>query len=191
MIDLTALQMKYEQLGEQYQPIWGVDSTIPTSRACQDRAADIQSVVDVLERTLGRKLRILDLGASQGYFTVHFAKLGHSVDAVEYDELNAKFLDELISYYRLESLVKIYPAEITQFTRTIDQEYDIVLCLSVLHHVYHFIGSEKAVNLLTWIATHSKISFFELARREEEYMYWSKSLPKNMWRDFIDFNFFL
>ncbi len=190
MIDLASLQKKYEELGEQYQPIWGVDSVVPTSRACKDRAADIQKIVDALERTLGRKLRILDLGASQGYFTVHFAKLGHSVDAVEYDELNAKFLENLIDYYSLESLVKIHSKEITQFVNTIDKDYDIVLCLSVLHHVYHFIGSEKAKNLLTWIATHSEISFFELARREEEYMYWSKSLPKNMWKDFNDFAFF-
>jgi O-antigen chain-terminating methyltransferase len=182
--------MKYEQLGEQYQPIWGIDSAIPTSRACHDRATDMQRIVDVLERTLGRKLRILDLGASQGYFTVHFAKLGHSVDAVEYDELNAKFLVDLVSYHGLENLVNIHSTEITQFVKTIDQDYDIVFCLSVLHHVYHFIGSNKAVDLLNWIATHSEISFFELARREEDYMYWSKSLPRNMWRDFIDFAFF-
>jgi O-antigen chain-terminating methyltransferase len=188
MITENELVALYRELGEQYQPIWGIKLPDQVSRLSSDREEQILEIMSQLTSKLGRKLRILDIGASQGYFSCVAAKLGHHVTAVEYDNKNLEFLVKLKEFHDFEQ-IEIFAGGISEFISGDNSNYDLVFCLSVLHHVYHFEGAPSATRLLNWISKNSTAVVFELALRSEQYMYWSKSLPEFYWQDLEEFSF--
>jgi O-antigen chain-terminating bifunctional methyltransferase/kinase len=85
--------------------------------------------------------------------------------------------------------IEIFAGGISEFISGDNSNYDLVFCLSVLHHVYHFEGAPSATRLLNWISKNSTAVVFELALRSERYMYWSKSLPEFYWQDLAEFSY--
>ena len=139
--------------------------------------------IDVLTQAVGhvsshldRSLRILDLGAAQGYVAFRLAQLGHQVTGIEalpqniaiarslkeeYPELDVAFLEgDIVDCRTLVSL----------------SDYDVVIGFSVLHHVAHRHGHEAAVELVSTLAGHIPFAIFEMAVASEP-VYWADSLP--------------
>jgi tRNA A-37 threonylcarbamoyl transferase component Bud32 len=190
VISSEELVAKYTNLGEQYQPIWGVKTLAKVSRDSQDRLEKISRVVEQLEKKLSRKLRILDIGASQGYFSVALAKSGHHVVSIELDSLNSEFIRSLSDFHSVSENVKVINTSILDYIKGDNSEkYDLVICLSVIHHIYHINKASAAQEVIGWVQSHSLTAIYELALTEEKYMYWSKSQPKNIWRDFLTYYF--
>ena len=71
-------------LPERYQPIFGhPEMDDGPSRACVDRLAEVERVVDALRESLGRPVRVLDLGCAQGFFAFSLASRGVEVTGVD------------------------------------------------------------------------------------------------------------
>jgi SAM-dependent methyltransferase len=124
-------------------------------RACFDRYL---LILDALERRSLFDTSLLDIGCANGFFAYLFAlTMCRQVTAVEdmrgasagYSE-NA-FLNPLLQI-RLEngvSHLEIIDAPLEEFLTTCpDRQWDVVLCLSVLHHFYTGYGDNPEVGLL-------------------------------------------
>src|SRR6185503_17889325 len=79
--DLPAL---VAALPERYQPIFGhAEFDADASRACRDRLAVVERIIDALREALGRAVRVLDIGCAQGYFALSLAARGAAVVGID------------------------------------------------------------------------------------------------------------
>lgn len=171
------LSQLVSDLPEIYQAIYGhPDIAQDTSRACIDRLEKIAEIHDALCTRLGRPLRVLDMGCAQGYFSLSLASRGAEVHGVDFLDKNILVCQALaqenpdvkvtFAVGRLEETVAALKPE----------QYDLVLGLSVLHHVVHEHGIAQVQRWLAHLADVSKVVILELALREEP-LYWGPSQP--------------
>jgi SAM-dependent methyltransferase len=132
------------------------DETVGAERACFDRYL---CILDALERRSLFDCSLLDIGCSNGFFAYLFAvSLCRQVTAVE-DERGAlagysenAFLGPLYKAkqeYALRHL-EIADAPIERFLASCpERQWDVVLCLSVLHHFYTGYGDHPDRGRLT------------------------------------------
>lgn len=168
-----------EILPEVYQPIFGhPDLNIKHSRPCEDRLTHISEVCVSLKKTLNRRIRILDLGCAQGFFSLSLAQKTNSfVYGIDFQKENIDVCNQLAS--ENTSLNVIFEkGRIEHIIEEINTgEYDLVLCLSVLHHLIHEKGYKYTHSLLNVLSNKVNAIVCELAVYEEP-LYWAKSLPK-------------
>jgi SAM-dependent methyltransferase len=171
-------------LPEIYQPIYNHPELYnDSSRVCADRLIYIKNIYDSLSKKLGRSLRVLDLGCAQGFISLTIASWGATVKGID-------FLDKNIAVCQI--LMKEFPNykvqfECNQIENCIETlksgEYDLVLGLSVFHHLCNIHGWEYVREKINVLAQNISVGIYELALRDEP-LYWAKSLP-------IDFRFLL
>jgi O-antigen chain-terminating methyltransferase len=166
-------------LPELYQPIYGYpELSGKASRFCLDRRDSILNCYRALKNLLGRDLRVLDLGCAQGFFSFTLAELGASVDAIDYCKENIDLCNAIAarnSNLKVSFQVSRLEDKIGSLSH---EEYDIILGLSVLHHVIHEHGQEFVKDLAHKISDASRVVILELALQEEP-IYWGKSQPAN------------
>ena len=164
-------------LPEIYQRIWNHPEYDESSRLCEDRAGYIKKAIESLQEKLGKKnLRVLDLGCAQGYFCFTLRSIGCEVSGIDFCEQNialCKALSEengLTCSFRHDKLTKDFVENLKE------GEYDVVLCLSVIHHVANENGFEYARSIFEELAGKASVVFTELAVKAEP-LYWNKNLP--------------
>ncbi|WP_440467602.1 methyltransferase domain-containing protein [Pseudomonas sp. YH-1] len=177
--NITTITQKVLELPEVYQPIFGhAEYTATASRECEDRLAQIIKVYRALSKSLDRPLRILDIGCAQGYFSLNLAKAGATVLGVDYLERNIELCralaDENPSFNIRFELAR---AE-TIIESLQEDEFDLVLGLSVFHHIIYEKGIPFTSKLLNQVAEKSKVSIFEFALKSEP-LYWGNAQPED------------
>ena len=162
-------------LPEIYQPIFGhPDLTNATSRTCEDRFLHISNVYQSLQTQLNRPLRVLDLGCAQGYFSLSLAKLGATVHGVDYLDKNIDVCQALADE-NPEFKISFEIGRIEQMLTNLEpDQYDLVLGLSVFHHIVHEHGLFEVQSMLTALANQVEVAIFELALAKEP-LYWAAS----------------
>ncbi|SEP89494.1 O-antigen chain-terminating methyltransferase [Ectothiorhodospira magna] len=164
-------------LPELYQPVYGhPECSAAAMRPCQDRLDRILAVHDALQQHLGRPPRVLDLGCAQGFFSLHLAARGAQVQGIDSDPasialcqaLAAEHPDLTVTFTQatVESLLEDFPAD----------QYDLILGLSVLHHLIHAHGQDTISQWLTQVRAGAAALILELALKEEP-LPWAESLP--------------
>lgn len=172
--DISAL---VHALPEIYQSIYGHPAyAVSAARACEDRLTAIAAVHDRLHAALGRPVRVLDLGCAQGYFSIALATRGASVHGVDFGEENIDLCN---------ALSKEHPAADLRFTHGTVEEViasiapdtvDMVLGLSVFHHLVHAHGIPAVRSLLAFLGARVAVGVFEMALNTEP-LYWGPSQP--------------
>lgn len=164
-------------LPEVYQPIYGYpELSGGASRATEDRLGEIVRIYKELERRLGRPLRVLDLGCAQGYISLSLASLGASVVGVEMLPENVALCRGLASQ-NPELKADFVEDRIEQFTLSlVPDSFDLVLLLSVIHHVAFHVSPEVAGATMMRARQAALVLLAELALADEP-MYWSGALP--------------
>jgi glycosyltransferase involved in cell wall biosynthesis/SAM-dependent methyltransferase len=172
---IKILENLVSNLPEIYQPIIGhPELTNTTSRSCEDRFVHISSVYQSLEKQLNRPLRVLDLGCAQGYFSIGLAKLGATVHGIDYLDKNIAVCKALANE-NPEFNISFETGRIEQLlTKLVPDQYDLVLGLSVFHHIVHEHGLLEVQSMLTVLADKVEVAIFELALASEP-LYWAVS----------------
>ena len=172
-------------LPEIYQAIYGhPEMSQSTSRACIDRLDKIAEVHDVLARQLGRPLRVLDMGCAQGFFSLSLAARGAHVHGVDFLDKNI-FVCQALAQENPELVITFGVGRLEDVVASLTPgQYDLVLCLSVLHHVVHEHGASQVQQWLAHLARVSEATVLELALREEP-LYWGPSQPAH-YLDLLD-----
>ena len=166
-------------LPEIYQPIFGhskLSSRI--SRGCEDRLSEIVAVYQKLTAHLGRPLRVLDLGCAQGYFCLSLAKLGATTLGIDFDARNinvCRFLADSAPKLRCSFEVAFIEDALPRLQTG---EFDLVLGLSVFHHLAHQFGAVSVQKMLAEVSDKVTAGLFELAL-DSEPPSWAISQPTN------------
>jgi SAM-dependent methyltransferase len=172
----SSLDELIAQLPERYQPIYGyVDDT--TSRAADSpRTEAIVTIADGLARALERPLRVLDLGSAQGYYAFLLADRGHFVLGVDYLPINVA-VSRAIHHTHPHLTVEFVEADLSTLSNlVVEGDFDLVLGLSVLHHIAFRDGHDQAIAMVQLLREHVPHGVFEMALRDEP-VYWADRLP--------------
>lgn len=166
-------------LPEVYQPIYGhPELSGHASRSCADRLEEIARVHDAMHSLLGRPIRVLDLGCAQGYFSLNLAARGAVVTGVDFFDRNTAVCNALASENAaLQVSFKTARVEDT-ITDLQPLQYDLVLGLSVFHHIVYEKGADAVKALLEHAAAKSGLLLLEIALREEP-LYWGPAQPED------------
>lgn len=175
----SALDGLVAALPEHYQPIFGhPEHSTAVARECHDRLEPIIRVYKALEAKLQRPLRVLDLGCAQGFFSLSLAELGASVHGVDYFDGNVAVCNALAEEYReLEISFQIARIEEVILDQVGPNQYDLVLGLSVFHHIVYEKGAHAVRQMLDDLAHKVAGGIFELALASEP-PYWAAAQPQ-------------
>ncbi|WP_315387411.1 methyltransferase domain-containing protein [uncultured Stenotrophomonas sp.] len=166
-------------LPEKYQPIFAhPELSDGSSRDCQDRFALIRECARRLQDEVGRPLRVLDLGCAQGFFSLSLAADGHSVHGVDFLDLNVHVCEALAQEHPAFSATFEHGTVEEVIERLQPGEFDLVLGLSVFHHLVHARGIVAVAELCRKLSESIGAGIFELALREEP-LHWAPSLPQD------------
>ncbi|TIX90757.1 methyltransferase domain-containing protein [Rhizobium sp. P44RR-XXIV] len=179
------LQRMVADLPELYQVIYGhPEWDGEAARDCRARLVIIEDACRRLSRHLNRPLKVLDLGCAQGFFSLSLASSGATVTGVDFQAENIDVCSSLAEE-NPDLQVCFVQARIENFVETLDPgEYDVVLGLSVFHHLVYLYGVEYVSRLLMTLMNVINLGIFEFALREEP-LYWGSAQPDDP-RDLID-----
>lgn len=166
-------------LPEIYQPIFDhPELSTHVSRRCDDRLSHIVQIYQTLEAKLHHPLRVLDLGCAQGFFSLSLAKLGATVYGVDFQKTNIAVCNALAAEHP-DFDVRFRPGLIEDVITNLEQDqYDLVLGLSVFHHIVHRFGAASVQKMLTDVAKKTISGIFEMALASEP-PDWAPSQPQN------------
>jgi len=174
-------------LPEKYQPIFNHPSlSNEAARPCEDRLNIIKEIYFALESDLKRPLRVLDLGCAQGYFSFHLGAIGAHVTGIDYLAENIN-LCRALQCQNPDLNVQFFTDRIENVIRDLDfAQYDLVLCLSVFHHIVYENSVCVARDLITDLAKKNQFLICELATKAEP-LYWASKQPADL-NDLFDKN---
>lgn len=175
----SSLPQLVSDLPEIYQPVYGhPELSTDVSRQCTDRLEMVAQVHDALQGLLGRPLRVLDLGCAQGFFSLSLAGRGATVHGVDYLDSNITVCETLAAEHpSFKANFEVDRIENVINHLEVDQ-YDLVLGLSVFHHLVHEHGMTKVRELLDRAAACSDALVVEFALRDEP-LYWAPAQPQD------------
>jgi len=161
---------------EPYQPLYGIAGFEAPLRECRDRAIAIEAALV----PLGTGFRLIDFGSSLGYFPFYFADRGalatgfdirpeNTAVALATQQLNGLAANFRTAALDLDTVATLAPGD-----------YDVALCLSVLHHLTHRLGLEYVTVLVAELLARIPMLVLELAHRDEAVRFaWRESLPED------------
>ncbi|MCJ8501251.1 methyltransferase domain-containing protein [Desulfatitalea alkaliphila] len=176
---MNPLTVLVKELPEVYQPIYGhPELSEAVARPCTDRLATIISVYDALQKVVDRPLKVLDLGCAQGFFSLSLAARGATVHGVDYLDKNIAICNA-VAVENPDMKVTFEIGRVENVLGRIEKDqYDLVLGLSVFHHIIHESGVDAAKNLIHQTLDKAGAMILELALREEP-LYWGPSQPED------------
>ena len=132
------------------------------ARRCDDRLSRMLSFLEVTSLPFSTK--ILDLGSYYGWFVSQFRHSGYNAFGVEKD--NIPILIGSIAYGNLEGFV--FKDDIVRYLNNTSQCYDVICCLSIMHHMINQREKSDPLELLQLIDKKtSRILFFEMGQEHE------------------------
>lgn len=178
-MDHYNLEEAVKNLPEIYQPIFKhQELSSSASRVCDNRLVYIKKIYDALAIKKGASLNVLDLGCAQGYISLSIASWGAKVTGVDFLDKNVKVCN-LLADENSELQVKFVCGKIEELIQRIPEgKYDLVLGLSVFHHLCNLYGYKRVQELLEILSKKVTAGIFELALKEEP-LYWALSLPED------------
>jgi SAM-dependent methyltransferase len=169
LLRLSSSKFKYQPtLRTAIFPVYALERTRP----CEDRWAIIRSFMPAESKT------ILDIGSNSGYYLFRFADLGYLCHGIESDP-------DLVFFTSLQNYIlntKSVSCECGKFDLQFVQympSYDVVLCLSLMHHIIMAEGIDVAEATLRGLAQKTNhVLFYEMGQSNETKADWSHRLPQ-------------
>jgi 2-polyprenyl-3-methyl-5-hydroxy-6-metoxy-1,4-benzoquinol methylase len=151
-----------------YQPV-SIDKINENSiviRKCKDRS---DSMISFCKKRFGDNMgdmSLIDVGSSYGYFMDKFSELCYSVEGIDNDSSTIRM--EKIFYSKIAG--NIHHIEANDFFTSNTKKYDIVLCLSVVHHfIYGGVDIDPVEFLKNLDDMTGEVLFFEMAQEHEQW----------------------
>lgn len=156
-----------------YEPIKANDSFFESERDWQSRWKSIQAVAEEYEVT-----SVTDIGCAEGWFIRRLSEdLNCFTIGVEtiYNRILAGELSRLHDRVRKTAIIedKIGPEEILKLPTC-----DMILCLSVVHHIIRKNGVDEGREFVKAIGRNvKKVIIFEMGTENEKLMQWASNMP--------------
>jgi O-antigen chain-terminating methyltransferase len=125
-----------------------------------------------------RPLRVLDFGCAQGFFSLNLAELGATVHGIEIDKRNVALCNALAAEHK-DLKAGFEHNTIEQIIMSLERDgYDLVLGLSVFHHLVGRYGIQSVQKLLSILAVQTAVGIYEMALAVEPF-HWAAAQPQN------------
>ena len=169
----SALRLSSAKFRYQPTPSWVAipGSRVASVRECHDR---LESIVAHLPP---KSVNVLDVGSNIGYYLFELAKLGYLCHGIESDP-------EVVCYASLVAYLADcngVSCELGKLDLALIERmpaYDVVLFLSVMHHIILAEGMEIAQSILQrMVKKTNHVMFFEMGQSDEVNADWSSKLP--------------
>lgn len=153
---------------ELYQPLPlpEISSRWTLIRQCSDRFERMKAFLAQRGLNPAKTVRVLDIGAYYGWFVSEFTKLGYDGIGVERDQTAIR-IGELV--YKNTHRRMVWD-DATVFLDERKEQFDVISCLSVMHHFVlgkTRIDAEAFLKLLD--ASTRKVLFLEMGEEHEEW----------------------
>lgn len=114
-------------------------------RLTHSKAAQVEFLTGIkyMDEYLKKDARILDIGAGAGIYSLHYAKLGYHVDALELSSDNIEVFQSKITPGQHVDLRQGNALDLSYYK---DETFDVVLLMGPLYHLSSFDDQLKALN---------------------------------------------
>lgn len=152
-----------------YQPIKGF--TISAKRPGDDRWTLIEPELPIAHGS------VIDLGCNLGFFVFRSHNKGFIAHGMDSNPWNIKVARTLSELWNLQG-VSFEVARLTPEYAAGIPSYDVVLCLSLIHHIILHQGLDAASQVLLHLRKKTKkVLFFEMGQSDEIGTSWAHKLP--------------
>lgn len=154
-----------------YQTIKINNLTLKGSRKKTDSRLGI-----ILDHLDPENKKILDVGCSNGFFCYELAKMGAIVSGVDKNKEVISLNNKITKYFGLNINFFENNVDLNFFKNLSD--YDVILFLSVLHHIFHHCRQkplELCNEIIKSISKKTNLLIFEIGQSAEPFT-WSKKL---------------
>lgn len=125
---LKTIGDEFERVDKTYE-IFNEDTRLNWSQAAR---VEFLTTVRYIEKHLCEGMKILDIGAGAGEYSLYFADQNFTVDALELSDANIKAFEKKI---RTDMNLKLIKGNAIDLSMYEDASYDVVLLLGPLYHV--------------------------------------------------------
>jgi 2-polyprenyl-3-methyl-5-hydroxy-6-metoxy-1,4-benzoquinol methylase len=123
------------KIEDEFEKISALYDIFDESTRLDSKAASIEFITTVkyIEDVIKPGMRILDLGAGTGRYSIYFAQKGYEVVAVELVKKHAQAIESM----KTDGMnLKVIQGDALEQLRLLDNEsFDIILCLGPLYHI--------------------------------------------------------
>lgn len=109
-----------------------------------------------IEKYLKPDSKIIEIGAGTGRYSIELAKRGYDVTAVELVEHNIDIMKRKV---KPEYNIKIHKGNAVDLSFINDEEYDIVLVLGPMYHLFNYEDKHKAISEALRVAKRNAVVF--------------------------------
>lgn len=148
--------LKFESEEERVSALYDIfnESTRLSSKATQ---VEFLTTVRNIEKFLKPGMKILDLGAGTGEYSLYFAKKGFEVTAIELVEKHVKEIKEKCEK---DMKLSIFQGNALNIDSIKDNSYDIVLCFGPLYHLSKIEDRMKCIEQVKRVCKEDGKMFF-------------------------------
>lgn len=147
-------------------------SRINATRECEDRLAIIRNHLPASSRN------VIDLGSNTGYYLFRLAEFGYLCHGLEADTDLVHFTCLAMHFLETKSVSSEWGNLDLTFVQHMPR-YDVVLCLSIMHHIIMSEGIDAAEAVLKGLVQKTNhVMFFEMGQSNETKADWFYRLPR-------------
>jgi len=180
---VKSLQVEYTKLRFVQQPMIHSLETLPGFSLQTLQFDSIYTVVENLEKYLGRKLKILEIGSAQGFFGLQLAEKGHKVVSIEWEDENIQFINNLRKTLAEPLSFEIFKIDADRIVDLNEIEFDLSISMGSLVHVYRTLNLSDQENFFTFIKKNSKFAIWDIPIFEENAS-WNWAIRQDPIEDF-------
>src|SRR5690554_3978525 len=136
--DIYGIENETERIQKTYD-VFNEDTRLNHSKAAR---VEFLTNVRYIEKYLTPSARILDVGAGAGEYSIHFARKGYEVSAIELSENNIKAFKRKIT---LSDNIDVIQGNALDLGRYQDNSFDIVLLFGPLYHLKNNEDKQKSI----------------------------------------------
>ncbi len=184
---MEQLQQAVAALPSRYQPIFRHEEyPLMETASYEDCLEKIKKVYIALRETLGRPVRVLELGCAQGYNSLTVASWGAEVTGIDDSSENIAVC-RLLAKEHEDYRISFRQEKTENFASFVQSEdFDLALGLNVLHVFTAENAKDVVQGLLGVLAARVPAGIFEIPLLEEPFP-WAEGLPadyKEMLKDY-------
>ena len=150
---LKTIQDEAERTAATYE-IFDEDSRLNRNKAAR---VEFITTVRAIESVLKPGVRILDIGAGAGEYSLHFAKQGYNVTAVELSPANIAAFEKKI---KPEHPVRLLQGNALDLSAFEDASFDVVLLMGPLYHLSSAADRDRAIAEAKRVCKRDGVIFF-------------------------------
>lgn len=150
--ELYKIKDEFEQINRTYD-------LFDEEHRLSSKAARVEflTTVKYIEKYLGPGMKILDIGAGAGEYSLYFAEQGYEVSALELADRNiAAFKKRIKPEHKIE-LIQGNAVDLSNYP---DESFDIVLMFGPLYHLHSEEDRQKAIAEAKRVAKKDAVLFF-------------------------------